>query len=73
TEERIHRAAYNFNATPKGRRMPVESIGEACEAVSPRLLKDENVWIKTKEPVLIVKSDNKIPMDAMQAESREDI
>jgi len=73
TEERIHRAAYEFNTTPKGRRMPVESIGEACEAVTARLLKEQQVWIKTKEPVLIIKSDNKIPMDNLKKESREDI
>ena len=73
TEERIHRAAYEFNTTPKGRRMPVETLGEACEAVTARLLKEQQVWIKTKEPVLIIKSDNKIPMDDMKKVSREDI
>ena len=29
--ERIINAAYEFNTTPKGQRMPVETIGEACE------------------------------------------
>lgn len=73
TEERIHRAAYEFNTTPKGRRMPVETIGEACEAVSARIFKEEQIWVKTKEPVLLVKSNNKIPLDALKKESREDI
>ena len=73
TEERLHRAAYEFNTTPKGRRMPVETIGEACEAVTARLLKEQQVWVKTKEPVLIIKSDNKIPMDDMKKVSREDM
>ena len=73
TEERLHRAAYEFNTTPKGRRMPVETIGEACEAVTARLLKEQQVWVKTKEPVLIIKSNNKIPMDDMKKVSREDM
>ncbi len=73
TEERIHRAAYEFNVTPKGRRMPVESVGEACEVVSTRLFKEQQIWVKTKEPVLIIKTDNKIPMDDLKQASREDI
>ena len=32
-ESQIHKAVYDFNQTPKGRRMPVKTIGEACEAV----------------------------------------
>ena len=61
--ERIIRAAYEFNTTPKGRRMPVETIGEACEAVSAKLFKEQNIWIKTKVPVLAVTCPNKIPME----------
>ncbi|MGJ8639129.1 MAG: hypothetical protein ACSHYA_07015 [Opitutaceae bacterium] len=60
---KIIQAAYEFNTTPKGRRMPVETIGEACEAVSAKLLKEQNVWIKTKVPVLAVPVANKIPTD----------
>ena len=62
-ESQIHKAAYDFNQTPKGRRMPVQSIGEACEAVPARIFKEHQLWIKTKEPVLILRTDNKIPMD----------
>lgn len=60
-EERIHRAANAFNTTPKGRRLPVETIGEACEAVPPRLFKEAQCWVKTKEPVLVVRTVNQIP------------
>lgn len=60
---KIIQAAYEFNTTPKGRRMPVETIGEACEAVSAKLLKEQNVWIKTKVPVFAVSVENKIPTD----------
>jgi hypothetical protein len=62
-EEQIHKAAYEFNQTPKGRRMPVKTIGEACEAVPARIFKEQNLWVKTKEPVLILRTENAIPMD----------
>lgn len=60
-ESSIHKAAYDFNATPKGRRMPVETIGEACEVVPARIFKEHNIWVKTKEPVLVLRTDNAIP------------
>lgn len=62
--ERLIRASYEFNITPKGRRYPVKTIGEACEAVPTRLLKEQNVWVKTKEPVLVLRTDNQIPTTA---------
>lgn len=64
--ERIISAAYEFNTTPKGRRMPVETIGEACEVVTAKLFKEQNVWIKTKVPVLAVTCPNKIPMEKVE-------
>lgn len=63
---KIISAAYEHNTTPKGRRMPVETIGEACEIVSAKLLKEQNVWVKTKTPVLAVPVSNKIPMDTSE-------
>jgi hypothetical protein len=64
--ERIIKAAYEFNTTPKGRRMPVETIGEACEIVTAKLFKEQNIWIKTKVPVLAVSTANKIPMEKVE-------
>ena len=61
--ERITRAAYEYNTTPKGRRMPVETLGEACEAVGAKFFKEQNIWVKTKVPVLAVAVPNKIPME----------
>lgn len=61
--ERIIRAAYEYNTTPKGRRMPVQTIGEACEAVSAKFFKEQNIWVKTKIPVLAVATHNQIPME----------
>ena len=60
-QERVIKAAYDYNVTPKGRRIPVQTIGEACEVVQARIFKEHNTWIKTKEPVLMLTTDNKIP------------
>tara|TARA_B100001778_G_scaffold284581_1_gene251043 strand:+ start:157 stop:612 length:456 start_codon:yes stop_codon:yes gene_type:complete len=58
--DKIHQSAYNYNVTSKGQRLPVKSIGEACESVSARLFKENNLWVKTKIPVLAVRCSNKI-------------
>ncbi len=60
---RIRFAACEFNTTPKGRRMPVQTIGEACEVVSAKLFKTQNVWVKTKTPILAVPVQNAIPTE----------
>lgn len=64
--ERIIRAAYEYNTTPKGRRMPVQTIGDACEVVSAKFFKEQNIWVKTKIPVLAVTTDNTIPMEKIE-------
>ncbi|MGB0408994.1 MAG: hypothetical protein ACPG3X_06080 [Opitutales bacterium] len=64
--ERIIRAAYEYNATPKGRRMPVQTIGEACEAVTAKFFKEQNIWVKTKVPVLAVTTNNQIPTETVE-------
>ena len=46
--------------------MPVETIGEACEVVTAKLFKEQNIWIKTKVPVLVVTTANKIPMEKVE-------
>jgi hypothetical protein len=61
--DRINRAAYDFNATKKGRLLPVKTVGEAVENVPSRFFKEADVWIKTKTPVLVLKTDNRIPRD----------
>ena len=61
TTDRVFRAAYDFNASRKGRLCPVKTVGEAMEAVPVRFTKEAELWIKTKEPVLVVRTDNVIP------------
>ncbi|WP_309387477.1 hypothetical protein [Cerasicoccus frondis] len=64
TEERLFRCAYDYNQSKKGRRMPVKTIAEVCEHVPARIAKEQKVWIKNKEPVLILRTSNKVPMEA---------
>lgn len=59
--ERIHRAAYDFNSSRRGRKNPVSTVGEACEAVSQKHFKEAEVAIKTKVPVSVIVTDNQIP------------
>ena len=63
TPERVLKAAYNFNASKKGRLMPVKTVGEAFEAVPSKLYKEAELWVKTKEPVLVLRTNNEIPKD----------
>lgn len=72
TMERIFRATYEFNATKKGRLLPVKSVGEAIENVPAKIFKEAEVWVKTKNPVLVIKSDNLIPRDKSSGRRDED-
>lgn len=60
-EERLIKAGLEFNTTQKGRKRPVATVGEACEALPATLLKQHMVWVKTKEPVLVLRTDNEFP------------
>lgn len=63
-QERVHKAAYDFNASRRGRKLPVETMGEAFENVPAKHFKEVEVWVKTKTPVLVLSTDNKLPKDA---------
>jgi len=69
-EERLIRAAYEHNITPKGRRLPVKTIAEVCEHVSVRITKEQGVWIKTKEPAYILRTGGKVPLDEIREKMR---
>ena len=58
TVDRIKRAAHDFNASKKGRLLPVKSVGEALESVSRKYFTEAEVSVKTKLPVYVVKTDN---------------
>ena len=61
TQDRINRAVYDFNASKKGRMLPAKTVGEALENVPAKFFKEQQVWVKTKTPVLILTTDNSIP------------
>ncbi len=64
TQDRIIKGAYDYNATKKGRLYPAKTLGEAIESVPAKLFKEADVWVKTKEPVLVLRTNNLIPTDA---------
>ena len=63
TKDRIYRAAYDFNASKRGRLLPVKTVGEAIENVPARHFKDAEVFVKTKTPVLVLRTDNTVPAE----------
>lgn len=63
TPDRVFRAAYDFNASKKGRLLPVKTVGEAFENVPAKHFKDADLWVKTKTPVLMLRTDNEIPKE----------
>jgi len=70
TEDRLLRAASQFNASPKGRRLPVKTIAELCEHVPGRFLKEHQAWVRTKEPVSVISTRNKLPGLTLEKVSR---
>ncbi|MCW5549871.1 MAG: hypothetical protein KIT44_12975 [Opitutaceae bacterium] len=66
TLERVHRAAYEFNASKKGRMLPAKTVGDALENVPAKFFKEAECWVKTKTPVLVVRTDNEIPKDDLK-------
>jgi hypothetical protein len=63
TPDRLFRGAYDFNASKRGRLLPVKTVGEAVENVPAKHFKEADLWVKTKTPVLILRTDNQIPTD----------
>ena len=61
TQDRIFRGAYDYNASKKGRLHPVKTVGEALEYVPTKFFKEADLWVKSKIPVLVLRTDNAIP------------
>lgn len=58
---KLYDAAYEFNRSKKGRKYPIKTVGDAMDTVQAKLLKKQGISVKTKEPVLILISDNVVP------------
>lgn len=63
TQDRIFKGAYEYNATRKGRLNPAKTVGEALEYIPAKHFKEADLWVKTKVPVLMLRTDNEIPKD----------
>lgn len=61
TLDRIFRSAYDFNATKKGRLLPVKTVGETLENVPAKFFREADLWVKTRTPVLMLRTDNIVP------------
>jgi hypothetical protein len=61
TQERIYGAARAFHKTKKGALLPVRTVGEALENVPSKHFKECGLWVKTKTPVLVLRTDNELP------------
>lgn len=59
--DRIKKAAYNYNASKKGQKYPIKSIGEAVESIGNKFFKPYDLKVKTKEAVFVVVTDNVLP------------
>jgi hypothetical protein len=57
----IKKSSYNFNASKKGQKYPVTSIGQAIANVPNKFFKPANLKVKTKEPVYVLTTDNILP------------
>ncbi len=68
--ERIHKAAYEFNTTKKGRMMPAKTMADAIENIPAKHFKEQQVWVKTKAPVFMMTTNNEIPMEKSDKDTR---
>ena len=60
-QERLLKGVYDYNASKKGRLYPARTVGDAIEGVPAKFYKEVELWVKTKEPVLVLRTDNEIP------------
>lgn len=56
----ISAAATDFNASKRGRKLPVMNVAETIENVSARFFKEHGAVVRTKTPVVVVRSDNEL-------------
>jgi len=60
-QERLLKGVYDYNASKKGRLHPARTVGDAMEGVPGKFFRETELWVKTKEPVLVLRTDNEIP------------
>jgi hypothetical protein len=60
-QERLFKGAYDYNASKKGRLYPAKTVGDAVENVPSKHFREAELWVKTKTPVIVLRTDNEIP------------
>lgn len=68
TTDRIFKGAYDYNASKRGRLLPVKTVGEALESTGAKFFKEADLWVKTKTPVSVMLTDNILPKDEFKVE-----
>lgn len=58
--DRIMQAAHDFNASKKGRLLPVKTVGEAVESVGRKFFKNQRLAVKTKLPIYFLRTNNQL-------------
>lgn len=58
--DKINQATSDFNLTPKGRRIPISNMADFFKFSSQKINKENKIWVKTKEPVLVCLTNGKI-------------
>ena len=59
---RFFKGVYEFNAkSRKGRKNPIRSVADGIQAVGTKFFKPKKSPILTKEPVVVLITDNKVP------------
>jgi hypothetical protein len=61
SQERIFRAVDEFKTTKRGRLFPTYTVGDALENVPPKHFRECGLWVKTKTPVVVLRTDNQLP------------
>lgn len=57
---KISQAARDQNAASKRKKWHFDSLGSAIQGIKRKFIKDKNVNLKTKNPVRVIVSDNKL-------------
>ncbi len=60
-QERMFKGVYDYNASKKGRLHPARTVGDAVENVPGKFFREAELWVKTKTPVIVLRTDNEIP------------
>ena len=63
TQDRVFRGTYDFNTTKRGQLLPAKTVGEALENVPARHFKEAELWVRTRTPVIMLRTDNRIPTE----------